>query len=165
MDIKLFLEGQTRWEADSPHCLMMVHEMFQHTPDQGQKEAEWTVCWGCWHKLPKLDPEVDISTVQLVWPKLVRKRSSPCTMRCINYGDCWGLHSGSQNWWRMWCLPLKTAKDGNEGKHQKQQWSPGQWTSDIQGAEPLGGGGGKPLYEFGVVSLTFLPNLKKIWRI
>ena len=28
MDFKLFLEGQTKWEADSPHCLMMLYEMF-----------------------------------------------------------------------------------------------------------------------------------------
>ena len=44
MDVKLFLEGQTRWEADSPHHLMMLYKMFQHAADQGQKEAEWTVC-------------------------------------------------------------------------------------------------------------------------
>ena len=43
MDVKLFLEGQTKWEVDSPHCLMMFYEMFQHTMDQGQKEAEQTV--------------------------------------------------------------------------------------------------------------------------
>ena len=40
MDIELFLEGQTKWEADSPHHLMMLYEMFQHAADQGQKEAE-----------------------------------------------------------------------------------------------------------------------------
>ena len=28
MDIELFLEGQTQWEEDSPHCLAMMHEMF-----------------------------------------------------------------------------------------------------------------------------------------
>ena len=28
MDIELFLEGQTRWEEDSPHHLAMMHEMF-----------------------------------------------------------------------------------------------------------------------------------------
>ena len=44
MDVELFLEGQARWEADSPHCLMILHEMFQHTLEQGQKEAEHMVC-------------------------------------------------------------------------------------------------------------------------
>ena len=28
MDIELCLEGLTRWEEDSPHCLAMMHEMF-----------------------------------------------------------------------------------------------------------------------------------------
>ena len=69
MDVKLFLEGQTRWEADSPYHLMMIHEMFQHTTDQGQKEVEQTVQWGCQQELPKLDPEADISTVQLIGPQ------------------------------------------------------------------------------------------------
>ena len=40
MDIELFLEGQTKWEADSPHCLVMLYKMFQHAADQGQKEVE-----------------------------------------------------------------------------------------------------------------------------
>ena len=39
-DVELFLEGQARWEADSPHHLMMLYKMFQHAADQGQKEAE-----------------------------------------------------------------------------------------------------------------------------
>ena len=47
MDIELFLEGQTKWEADTPHCLMMLYEMFQHAAAQGQKEVEWMVCQGC----------------------------------------------------------------------------------------------------------------------
>ena len=47
MDVKLFLEGQTRWEAYSPHHLVMLHKMFQHAADQGQKKAEHTVCRGC----------------------------------------------------------------------------------------------------------------------
>ena len=69
MDVQLFLEGQTKWEADSPHCLMKLYEMFQHTVDQGQKEAEQTVCRGCQQEMPKLDPEADISAVQLVGPQ------------------------------------------------------------------------------------------------
>ena len=40
MDVELFLEGQVKWEADSPHCLMMLYEMFCHAVDQGWKEAE-----------------------------------------------------------------------------------------------------------------------------
>ena len=73
MDVKLFLERQAKWEADSPHCLMIIHKMFQHTADQGQKEAEHTVHWGCWHELPKLDPEADLSAIQLVGPQTSRE--------------------------------------------------------------------------------------------
>ena len=65
MDVKLFLEGQTMWEVDSPHHLVM----FQHASEQGQKEAECMV----WHGLLKLDPEADISAVQLVGPQTSRK--------------------------------------------------------------------------------------------
>ena len=35
MDVELFLEGQAKWEADSPHCLMMIYEMFHHAADEG----------------------------------------------------------------------------------------------------------------------------------
>ena len=66
MDVELFLEGQVKWEADSPHCLMMLYEMFCHAADQGQKEAEQMVCHSHWQELPKLDPEVDLSAIQLV---------------------------------------------------------------------------------------------------
>ena len=69
MDVELFLEGQTKWEADSPHHLMMLYELFQHAADQGWKEAEQTVCRGHWQEIPKLDPEADLSTVQLVGPQ------------------------------------------------------------------------------------------------
>ena len=44
MDVELFLEGQAKWEADSPHHLMMLYEMFRHASDKEQKEAEQTVC-------------------------------------------------------------------------------------------------------------------------
>ena len=40
MDVELFLEGQAKWEADSPHYFMMLYKMFHHAMDQGQKEVE-----------------------------------------------------------------------------------------------------------------------------
>ena len=73
MDMELFLEGQAKWEADSPHCLVILHEMFRHASEQGQKEAEHMVCRGCQHELPKLDPEADIPTIQLVGPQMKKK--------------------------------------------------------------------------------------------
>ena len=40
MDVEMFLEGQARWEVDSPQCPVILHEMFQHAAEQGWKEAE-----------------------------------------------------------------------------------------------------------------------------
>ena len=47
MDVELFLEGQARWEVDSLHCLILLHEMFWHALEQGQKEVECMICQGC----------------------------------------------------------------------------------------------------------------------
>ena len=47
VDVDLFLEAQEQWDKDSPHCLIILHEMFLHAESQGQKEAEQIVCWGC----------------------------------------------------------------------------------------------------------------------
>ena len=40
MDMDLFLEIQGKWAQDSPHCLVILHEMFCHAASEGQKEAE-----------------------------------------------------------------------------------------------------------------------------
>ena len=42
MDVELFLEIQNSWPEDSPHHLVILHEMFQHAAIEGQKEAEQT---------------------------------------------------------------------------------------------------------------------------
>ena len=129
MDVKLFLEGQSRWETDSPHHLMMLHEVFQHASEQGQKRQSiwfakvantncqsWTLRWmyplSSWWGL-----------------RLVGRISSLSTMRCINSGSYQGLHLESQNSWQRWCPPWKTAKGRNEGKHYRHQGSLLQQTS------------------------------------
>ena len=40
MDVDLFLEAQNPWAKDSPHCLLILYEMFQHAAIEGQKETE-----------------------------------------------------------------------------------------------------------------------------
>ena len=40
MDVDLFLEIQSNWAKDSPHHLVILHEMFCHATTEGQKEAE-----------------------------------------------------------------------------------------------------------------------------
>ena len=73
MDVELFLEGQTKWEKDSPHWLVMLYEMFKHAANKGWKEAECMVCWGCQQGLPKLDQQVDLYAVQLVSPETTKE--------------------------------------------------------------------------------------------
>ena len=40
MDVDLFLEIQGKWAKDSPHHLVILHEMFYHATSEGSKEAE-----------------------------------------------------------------------------------------------------------------------------
>ena len=40
MDVDLFLEIQSNWARDSPHDLVILHEMFCHAASEGQKEVE-----------------------------------------------------------------------------------------------------------------------------
>ena len=40
VDVDLFLSAQNHWAANSPHHLMILHEMFLHAPSEGQKDAE-----------------------------------------------------------------------------------------------------------------------------
>ena len=44
VDVDLFLEAQGQWAKDSPHHLVILHEMFLHAASKGQKEAEQVVC-------------------------------------------------------------------------------------------------------------------------
>ena len=58
---------------DSPHCLVILHEKFQHALEQVQKEAECMICQGHQHGLPKLDLKADVSAVWLVGPQTSRE--------------------------------------------------------------------------------------------
>ena len=40
MDVELFLELWSNWPEDSLHHLVILHEMFRHAANEGQKEAE-----------------------------------------------------------------------------------------------------------------------------
>ena len=72
MDVELFLETQGKWPEDSPHRLVILHEMFLHAASEGQKEAERYVCQGIRQHMPQLDPEVGIPAVELVGPETSR---------------------------------------------------------------------------------------------
>ena len=48
IDVGLFLNEYPRWELGTPHQSVILHEMFLHAAERGQKEAEHMVCLGCW---------------------------------------------------------------------------------------------------------------------
>ena len=47
IDAELFLNEYPRWELGTPHQSVILHEMFLHAAEQGQKEAERLIQWGC----------------------------------------------------------------------------------------------------------------------
>ena len=73
MDVELFLRIQGCWVEDSPHCMAIIHEMFQHAATKGWKEAEQIICQGHWQNLPQLNPEAGIPAVQLVGPEMSKE--------------------------------------------------------------------------------------------
>ena len=61
MDVELFLGLQDQWAEDSPHCLVILYEMFRHVAVEGQKEAKWIICTeACWQNMPQLNPEAGV---------------------------------------------------------------------------------------------------------
>ena len=58
---------------DSPHCLVILYEMFRHAAVKGWKEVEWIVHRGCRQNMPQLNPEVGVPTVQLVGPEMTKE--------------------------------------------------------------------------------------------
>ena len=94
LDAKLFLNEYHRWEIGALHWSVILHDMFLHTAEWGQKEAERFICWGNWGSLPRPDSEVDQSTIKLVWYRTSHKeirdlyhsvylmRRSPGTLPC-----------------------------------------------------------------------------------
>ena len=39
VDVDLFLSAQNHWADDSPHCLMILHEMFLHATSEGLERS------------------------------------------------------------------------------------------------------------------------------
>ena len=73
IDVDLFLEIQNNWAEDSPHRLVILHEMFCHAASEGWKEVEWIVCWGHWQHMPQLNLEVGMPAIKLVGPETSRE--------------------------------------------------------------------------------------------
>ena len=73
MDVELFLGIQGQWAEDSPHHVVILHEMFRHVATEGQKEVECIICQGHHQNLPQLNPEVGIPAIQLVGPETTKE--------------------------------------------------------------------------------------------
>ena len=102
MDMDMFLDGYAGWEVGSPYCPIILHKMFQYAMEQGQKEAEWMICWGCWHSLLKLDPKADISAIQLVGLQTSKEEFRALYYEVFKLRRLPGSHHGSWNGWRNW---------------------------------------------------------------
>ena len=161
MDVELFLQGQAKWEADSPHCLMMLYEMFHHMADQGWKEVEWMVGQGHPKELPKLDPEADLSAIQLVSPHTSKEELQSLYLKVYKQQRFPGSPPGEPELMEEVVSSLMTAKGGNKGGHQRQQQGPSWWTSDPPGTKHPKGGGGN-LWQKEVWLLWWKPT-KKPW--
>ena len=66
IDAELFLDEYPRWELGAPHQSVILHDMFLHTAEWGQKEAERLVCWGCWGSASEPNLGAGQSAMELV---------------------------------------------------------------------------------------------------
>ena len=66
VDLELFLDEYLWWDLRTPHQSVVLHKMFLHAAEQGQKEVECMFHQGCQSSICEPDPEVDQSTMELV---------------------------------------------------------------------------------------------------
>ena len=66
IDVGLFLDEYPQWELGTPQQSVILHEMFLHATERGQKEAEHMVCWGRWGSVYNPNSEADQSAMELV---------------------------------------------------------------------------------------------------
>ena len=99
MNMKMFLDGYAGWGEGSPHCPIILHEMFQYTTEQGWKEVKWMIDWGHRHGLPKLDLKADVSAIKLVGPQ-TSKEFRALYYEVYKLRRLPGSPHGSWNGWR-----------------------------------------------------------------
>ena len=73
IESKLFLDKYPQWGLGTPHCSVILHEMFLHAAGWGQKETEHMCHQGCQSSIPELNPEADQSAMELVGYWISRK--------------------------------------------------------------------------------------------
>ena len=102
----LFLEIQSNWTEDSPHHLVILHEMFCHAALEGWKEVERIICQGHQQYMPQLDPEVGMPAVELVGPETSREELLGIYLEVYKLPSvAWIiLQENWQFWKRCWLL-------------------------------------------------------------
>ena len=101
MDVELFLGIQDRWAEDSPHCLVILYEMFRHVAAEGWKEAECIICQGRWQTLPQLNPEAGVPAIQLVGLETTKEELLELYLE---------VYKGASNTQRSAVLPTRPPK-------------------------------------------------------
>ena len=143
MDMELFLGVQDWWAEESPHCLVILYEMFRYAAIGGWKEAERIIHWGHQQNFPQLNPEAGIPTIQLVGPettkeellelylevyKLHRLPGSPLAELAILEEVLSSLQDHQR------CeeeeAPMATAQPHAEGSHSSRSCTPHRWRKD-----------------------------------
>ena len=66
IDVRLFLNEYPRWKLGTLHQSVILHEMFLHAAERGQKEAEHMVCLGHQGSASEPDSEAGHSAMELV---------------------------------------------------------------------------------------------------
>ena len=92
LDAELFLNEYPRWDVRGLHCPFIFQQMFIHAAESWQKEAERLIHHSCWQGLPRLDSEVDISTIQLVGTGHPEKKLGTSTTKYTYLRGCQDPH-------------------------------------------------------------------------
>ena len=136
IDAKLFLDEYPRWELGAPYQSIILHGMFLHAAEWGQKEAESLICWGHQGSISRPDLEAGQSAMELVGYQTSHKkiwdiyhsvyllRRSPGLPPCGSQWRREAIHDicSSLRSWLHWQMYPATAKEtwGPVDKHHSR---------------------------------------------
>ena len=88
INVRHFLDEYPQWELGTPHQSVILHKMFLHAANRGQKEAEHMVCQGCQGCVTGPDPGAVQSAMELVGYRTSRK-------------EIWDIYQSVYLLWRL----------------------------------------------------------------
>ena len=133
IESEMFLDKYPQWELRTPHWTVILHEMFLHAAEWGQKEAECMYHWGHQSRIPEPNPEVDESAMELVGYRMSRREmwdvyhSMYLLQRCQGSPSCRPLRrrraiqdilSSLQTWLQRWTYSAQTEGPGAHGRER-----------------------------------------------